>query len=240
MNQQKLCLLLQNTILFRDIAEAACGEVVAAGRLVTLTKGETLFHQGDEAQVFYIVVTGHVKLIQLNPEGHQVTINYVSQGGGIGIIVALSDTVYPVTAEVVQGGEAITWSRAIIRELMLRHPQLALNGLNIMAGYFVNLQHRFHELAAERVERRVARALLRLVRQAGRKGKEGIEIDMPLSRQDLAEMTGTTLFTVSRILSQWEQQGYVLAGREKVTIQKPHQLVIIAEDLPAGSSGASF
>jgi CRP-like cAMP-binding protein len=74
--------------------------------------------------------------------------------------------------------------------------------------------------------------LLRLVRQLGRRTDEGILIDIPLSRQDLAEMTGTTLYTVSRILSHWEQQGLVITGRERVTLCKSHELVIIAEDLP--------
>ena len=80
------------------------------------------------------------------------------------------------------------------------------------------------------MERRVARAVLRLVRQAGKRIPEGVLIDIPLSRQDLAEMTGTTLYTVSRILSDWEQKGLVSTGRERVVLCKSHELVIIAED----------
>jgi CRP-like cAMP-binding protein len=78
----------------------------------------------------------------------------------------------------------------------------------------------------------VARALLRLARQAGQRAEDGVLIGLPLSREDLAEMTGTTLYTVSRILSHWEQQGFVEAGRERVLIHHPHALVAIAEDLP--------
>jgi CRP-like cAMP-binding protein len=87
-------------------------------------------------------------------------------------------------------------------------------------------------VATERVERRIAHALLRLVRQAGRRVEAGVEIDFPLSRQDVAEMTGTTLHTVSRTLSAWESQGIVESGRQQVVIRKPHALVAIAEDLP--------
>lgn len=90
----------------------------------------------------------------------------------------------------------------------------------------------FEQDPAERVERRIARTLLRLVRQSGRKVSEEVLIDIPLSRQDLAEMNGTTLFTVSRTLSQWEQQGLIQAGRERIVIVMPHGLVSIAEDLP--------
>ena len=152
----------------------------------------------------------------------------------VGIIVALSHSEYPVTAEVVQDGRLIAWGQQTIQELMLQHPRLAVNGLRMLANYFVGLQKQLQELTTERVERRVARALLRLVRQTGRKVEEGILIDVPLSRQDLAEMTGTTLFTVSRILKGWEQNGIVLPERERVTVCLPHQLVLIAEDLPQG------
>jgi CRP-like cAMP-binding protein len=115
---------------------------------------------------------------------------------------------------------------------MLDCPRLALNGMKVIAGRFAELQDRYRELATERVERRVARALLRLVRQVGRQIEGGVLIDMPLSRQDLAEMTGTTLYTVSRILSKWEERGLVDGGRERVVLRKSHELVIIAEDLP--------
>jgi CRP-like cAMP-binding protein len=104
--------------------------------------------------------------------------------------------------------------------------------LRLVADRFHDLQDRYRELATERVERRVARALLRLARQAGKRTDEGVLLDLPLSRQDLGEMTGTTLYTVSRILSGWEQNGLILSGRERIIIRRPHELVIIAEDLP--------
>jgi CRP-like cAMP-binding protein len=67
------------------------------------------------------------------------------------------------------------------------------------------------------------------VRQFGRREEEGVLIDMALSREDLAQMTGTNLYNVSRILSKWEQNGYVALGRKRVTIRKAHELVMIAE-----------
>ena len=81
----------------------------------------------------------------------------------------------------------------------------------------------------ERVERRVARALLRLVQEAGRRVDAGVEIDFPVSRQDIAEMTGTTLYTVSRLLSSWEERGIVRSGRQRIILTTPHALVALAE-----------
>ena len=106
---------------------------------------------------------------------------------------------------------------------MLRYPQLAINGMEMVAQHFVQVSARYRELATERVERRISHAILRLVRQVGEKSDEGILIDIPLSRQDLAEMTGTTLYTTSRVLSQWEKNGWIKTGREQVTLLQPHE-----------------
>ena len=118
---------------------------------------------------------------------------------------------------------------------MERFPRIAMNALSTTNRRLQEVQSRFRELATERVERRVGRALLRLARQAGKKTDEGIEIGFPLTRQDLAELTGTTLFTVSRILSEWESQGIVSGSRQRVVLKEPHRLVAIAEDLDGKS-----
>jgi len=89
---------------------------------------------------------------------------------------------------------------------------------------------RARELATERVASRVARTLLRLARQSGRPVDGGILVDHPLSRQELAEMTGTTLYTVSRLLSAWEDAGLVEAGRERVTVRSVEGLEAVIEE----------
>ena len=84
-------------------------------------------------------------------------------------------------------------------------------------------------MSTQQVEQRIASALLRLVNQSGRKTDDGIEIDFPITRQDIAEMTGTTLHTVSRTLSGWEDEGIVRSSRQKVTVTDPHALMLVAE-----------
>ena len=88
------------------------------------------------------------------------------------------------------------------------------------------------QLATEKVERRIARALLRLVQQAGRRVEHGVLIDLPLSRDDIAQMTGTTLYTVSRVVSRWEGEGILDAGRQQLVIRKPHALMSLADEVP--------
>ena len=191
-----------------------------------------LLLRGEKAEAFYVLIEGRARLSQLTAEGHQVIIHFMGPGDGMGIIVALSNTTYPLSAEVVSDVVALKWDYESSIRLMERYPHISLNGLRLIAGRFRELQDRYRELATERVEQRVARALMRLARQVGKRTEEGVLIDLPLSRQDLGEMTGTTLYTVSRVMSRWEQYGLVVTGRERIVIRNPHGLVIIAEDLP--------
>jgi CRP-like cAMP-binding protein len=104
--------------------------------------------------------------------------------------------------------------------------------MQLMTGYIMEMQERYRELATERVERRIALTVLRLAGQIGKRleGK-GMAVELPLSRQDVAEASGTTIFTVSRVLADWERRGLVEAGRERVVIRNPHGLVQVSEGL---------
>jgi CRP-like cAMP-binding protein len=101
--------------------------------------------------------------------------------------------------------------------------------MQTVGGRLQEANARIRELSTEAVERRIAHAILRLVNQAGRKTPKGIEIDFPVTREDIAEMAGTTLHTVSRVMSGWQQQGMVALGRKRVTVTDAHRLFILAE-----------
>lgn len=223
---------LQQVSLFRDISLAELGKIAELSRPRHVEREGFFFHQGDPGTVLYVLTQGQVKLTQLTPEGSQVLLRFITPGEMFGGIAALGDTSYPVSAQAAKDCAALAWDGDTLNKLMESYPRLALNALRHLAQRIQELQQRNLELATERVERRVARALLRLARASGRKIEGGVLIDLPLSRQDVAEMTGTTLYTVSRILSGWQEQGIVEAGREKVLIRYPHGLVTIAEDLP--------
>lgn len=229
---QDMLELLGQSPLFRDASQSELEAALKVSRRFEVARGEFFFHQDEPAVAFYVIVEGQVRLSQLTPEGHQVIIHFMGPGDGMGIIVALSNATYPLSAEAVTDCLALRWGYESTIRLMEQYPRLALNGLRLVAGRFHELQNRYRELATERVERRVARALLRLARQTGKRTEEGVLLDLPLSRQDLGEMTGTTQYTVSRILSSWEQAGLIQKGREQIIIYNPHGLVIIAEDLP--------
>jgi len=223
--------LIAQCQLLLNLDEREYDDVIANGRFSDIPKGEHFFHQGDDATKMYIILDGRVKLSQVTPAGDQIIVNYFGPGEGLGIIVALSQMNYPLSAEAVTDCTAVSWHRDTMRNLSIQYPQIAQNGMEMIGKRFVNMQTKFIDLSTQRVEQRVARALMRLVRQFGKRIDDGVLIDMPLSRQDLAEMTGTNLYNVSRILSKWERAGWVASKRQRVVLTRAHELVALAEDL---------
>jgi len=227
---------LRKNDLFEGLPSNHLDSIVQTGQKTRLEAGDFLFHQGDPARYMYLLLEGRLKLVQYTQEGQQVIVRYIGPGETFAILAVLRDAKYPVAAEIVRDTTVMYWTRTMMKQLMGMYPGLERNALRVMADRIQEFQDRIRELSTERVERRIARALLRLTRQAGRRVQEGVYIDLPLSRQDLAEMAGTSLYTVSRTLSQWEAEGIVKCGRARVTITYPHGLVIIAEDLPTDDS----
>jgi CRP-like cAMP-binding protein len=225
--------ILAKIELFRGLSESDLDAILAEARDLSFEEESFLFYQDDPAERVFVLKSGRIKLTQLADDGQQVLMRVMTPGMMFAAISLVEGAVYPVSAEAAAPSQVIYWSQEKLLALVQRYPQLALNAVKVLAGHVREFQNRYRELATERVERRLARNVLRLASQTGRKTDEGVLLDLPLTRQDLAEMSGTTLFTVSRILSQWEHQGLVLSGRERLVIRFPHGLVSIAEDLPA-------
>ena len=141
------------------------------------------------------------------------------------------EATYPASAQALEDSTALAIKSKFLHELIKTRPYISLDLMNLMSSYIQEMQSRYRELATERVEQRVANALIRLAGQSGIRAEKEAVIVLSFSRQDVAEMTGTTLYTVSRLLSEWERQGIIETGRERISITKPHELVRIAEGL---------
>jgi CRP-like cAMP-binding protein len=221
--------------LLRGLEPRSLEAIRSGATPVTRRRGETLFRQGAAAQRVYIVEQGQVKLTQLTRDGQLVFLRLAVAGDAIAGVAALGERTYPVSAEAVGDCRCLSWSGRTMDRLFRAHPQLAINFIEFLAERLHEMQSRYEELATEQVEQRLARMLLRLVSRAGRRVEEGVLIDVRLTRQDLAEMTGTTLFTVSRVLGRWQKQGMIKAQRQRIIVRHPHGLVSIGEGLDSRS-----
>ena len=226
--------IVRNVALFDGLVDDELTHIIEAAHQRRLEDGAFFFLEADPAESIYVLLEGKVKLTQVTNDGQQVILGYLSPGRQYGIIAMVPEQPYPVSAQAIGACRALVWHQDTLTRLAERFPQIALNAMRIMAGQIREFQNRVRELSTQRVERRIARTILRLARQSGRKTEQGVLVDLPLSRQDIAEMTGTTLYTVSRVLSNWEERGLVKSERQQVIITYPHGLVSLAEDIPVG------
>lgn len=222
--------VLERVKLFDGLDAPALKEIATAAFERALVKDDVPFRQGDEAAHNYLLAWGRVRLDQTTPDGGNVVLRYLGPGELVGTVAVLRRIPFPATPTAVEDCMFLVWEADAFLELMQRHGRLAMNAMDMVGGRIEELQQRLQEVATQRVERRIAATLLRLIRQSGRRVADGVEIPYVVSRHELAEMNATTLHTVSRTLAAWEQEG-ILTGKRSahLVIIKPHRLVEIAE-----------
>ena len=214
----------------KEIPENERRRILKSGIRKKIEKGDILFHQGDPATKTYFLHSGQLKLTKLHEDGKEAIIRYIGPGELTAAAAVLRENEYPVTAEALCASDTVAWDKNMISGLMQKHPQIAINILCLVLERLEEMQQRFLEISAEEAERRIARALLRMIRNSGTKTDAGIRIDLPLTREDIADFTGTTHFTVSRILSAWARSGWISTAQRQITIIDAHSLVMLTEN----------
>jgi CRP-like cAMP-binding protein len=184
--------LVANFPLFAGLGDAELDAILSAARAARYHKNSAVFEQGQEAHSFFLLLHGHVRATKTTPTGQQIVVRYVTPGEIFGVAPAIGLTTYPATATATDDSVALVWPSSAWPQLIARYPSLATNTLQTVGARLQESHTRVMEMSTEQVERRIAHTLLRLAKQAGRKVESGIEIDFPISRQDIAEMTGTT------------------------------------------------
>jgi CRP-like cAMP-binding protein len=223
--------VIEKLPLFAGLNAAALEAILSEARSARYAKNTAVFEQGGDVHSFFLLLHGHVRASKTTPAGQQIVVRYVTPGEIFGVAPAIGLKTYPATATAVDDSVVLVWPSAAWPRLVAQHPALATNTLQTVGSRLQETHARVMEMSTQQVERRIAHALLRLAKQAGRKVGKGVEIDFPISRQDVAEMTGTTLHTVSRTLSAWESQGLVESGRQRIVLRDPHRLFGLAEDV---------
>ncbi len=221
--------LLAQSPLFAGLPQASLDGVLQSVNSRMVPAKAVLFHQGDLAKEFIVLGKGIVKVWQTRPSGDPTTIRIMGPGDIIGGVAVFRRIPFPATATAITECILLSWAAARMNELMERYPAIRANALDFVGQRTEELVHRLGEMATERVEQRIARTLLRLADQTGRAVPEGTEIGYRLSRQDIAEIAGTDLYGVSRVLRDWAGHGLVATGRLRVVVRKRRRLEQIAD-----------
>lgn len=194
-------------------------------------EGMSVFEEGAEAERFFMLLDGYIRVIRITETGEQIIALHIPPGQLFGIAKALGRTTYPATAVTASESIVLSWPMQLW-DSFTAYDGFATETYKTVGARLGEMNNRIVEMATQQVEQRVANALLRLVNQTGRKVEDGIEVDFPITRQDLSEMTATTLHTVSRLLSSWEKNGLVKSRRKRIVVCDPHALVLISHHAP--------
>jgi len=220
---------LRGADMFGNLNEAARADALAAGKVRTLPPGKVVFSQGDPGTSCHTLLDGRIKIVQTRPDGSQSVIRFIGPGEMYGTVAALMGKAFPADAVTVVESLEVYWTVAAMRELMARYPEIAMGSAASAGHRLFEMQDRVGEMAVEKVEQRIAHTLLRLVQQAGRRTERGIEIDFPITRQELSEMAGSTLHTVSRTLASWDERGVTGSARKRIIVRDMDALTALAE-----------
>ncbi|MGB8182247.1 MAG: Crp/Fnr family transcriptional regulator [Stellaceae bacterium] len=222
--------VLATSELFAGLQPATLGEVAPSARTRRLPKGTHIFSQGDTCERAHVLIEGSVRITQTGGDGEQIIVRFIGPGETFGTVGLFTNGRYPADAITLAGSSEASWSEADLFELMDRHPRIVANVIRVIGKRLQEVQERLRELSTQRVERRVAHAVLRLARQASHNTTDGTMIEFPLRRKDVADISGTTVHTASRILTAWEKDGLLVSRNRCLIICRPSALLRIAED----------
>jgi CRP-like cAMP-binding protein len=215
---------------FAHLGAGTCDLLCHLATLYHLKAREALFCQGDEAHSFYIVAEGGVRLVEYTSDGGAVALKLYGPGEIFGLLAVSGAYPYPATAEAIDDSVIIGWRGSDARELVKRCPDFGLILIDGLVSHVHQAHTKIRHLSADRVDRRIIRALLHYADKFGSERFGEVSIDVPLTQQALAEYTNTTVETVNRTLKMLERQGLIRCGRQHVDVLEPVKLMYMAGD----------
>jgi CRP/FNR family transcriptional regulator len=206
--------LLRITPVFRRLSPEDRRTVAAVTTVRHFRRGETIFEQGMPSEAFYTVASGRVKIVRLMPTGKDLILEVFGPGDPLGAVAVYDGRPFPASAIALEDTSCLCIPRPAFFALLEQHPTLVRGLLLGLTVRLVELTNRLAELSGGRIETRFARLFLKLVADRGRPERGGTFVPMALTRQELADMTGTTIETCIRIMSRWGKDGIVRTEKD--------------------------
>jgi CRP/FNR family transcriptional regulator, nitrogen oxide reductase regulator len=222
--------LLRRCPLFEGITSKDLDAVLESASLRAAPRAGFFFLEGDSPNRVYVLIQGKIRLVRSGPQGREVILGFIEPGEPFGYVAVWAGTAHAVSAQAAQASRALAWEAATVARYVAKDPGLAIRGLRLMARHVEGSWDRVQDISTGRVEWRIARALLRLARFQERTVDAGTALTLDVREQDLAELVGSTAYTVSRILSAWKRAGIVDVRRERIILRRPQQLLDVKQD----------
>lgn len=205
---------IRRTTMFKRLGELDRKHLAAVSSIRRYEKGDRIFNEGDPSDVFTVVVSGRVKIVKMTPAGKDVILEIFGTGDPFGAVAAYEGRPFPASAIALEDTVCLLTPRAAFFGLLEQHPSLVRGLLLGLTQRLVELTNRLTEMTGGRVEARIARLFLKLADNMGRPVSDGIAIPMALSRQELADLTGTTIETCIRVMSRWGKDELVRTDKD--------------------------
>ncbi|HMK55063.1 MAG TPA: Crp/Fnr family transcriptional regulator [Dissulfurispiraceae bacterium] len=210
---------LKGIKLFSGLSNEEIAEIGSCVERRSFGKKDIIFSEGDPSNWFYILVLGKVKITKLSHDGKEIIIELISSGDFFGGFAVLKGFPYPANAVAMEDCDTVRISRHNLLAIIERFP-------NFMYDITANLGERVREfsdtlknIALERVESRIASLLLKLAEKTGERTDSGaVEIAMKLTKQDIAEMVGTTVETSIRVMSRFKKSRFLREADGRIVI----------------------
>jgi CRP/FNR family transcriptional regulator len=215
--------LLRKIPLFKRVAPGDRARIAAVAHLKRYSPGEAIFREGDPGDTFLTIVEGRVKVFKATPAGKEIILEIFGAGDPLGTVAVFENARLPASALALEATQCLAIAQRDFFQLLEQHPALVRGLLSGLTLRLAELTRRLAEMTG-RVETRFSRLFLKLADQIGKSERGGTFVAMPLTRQELADLTGTTIETAIRIMSRWqkddivhtEKDGFVILNRAEL------------------------
>jgi CRP-like cAMP-binding protein len=217
--------------IFRGLSADDQRRIAALATIRQYRRGDYLWRSGDPAESLTLILHGRVKIVREGDSG-DVILEIFGEGEPVGAIAVYNYMPYPASAICLEPVTLVVLPRRDYFELLDRNPDFARAIIRELTKLVVSLTRKLEDMRGQRVEVRIAQLFLVLAERMGNETKQGIEIAIQLSRQEIADLVGTTVESAIRVLSRWGHERVVITGERRFVIPSHERLVAIAKGAP--------
>lgn len=221
----KRAAILKRSFIFSGLSDEDLDALSKLSVSRSFEAGQYVFWEGDAPAHFFVVASGRVKVLKHSSLGKEFVVAFFGPGEVFGEVAVFEGRPYPASAQAISDAEVLAIGMGDFLAFLSEHPEVSLSIINMLGGRLRDAQNRLNALAGERAEQRVAKTLLMLSSKLGQ--------SLPFTRQEIADMSGTTIETTIRVMSRMKSGGIIRSRRGKIDVLDETRLRTVSEGHPS-------